>query len=207
MRGERPFVMTNLKKSEGLERIIGPSRRRGVLRRRGPRQAEAIRERRWPLTLSLTLLVLGIQTCQFRALRDAGAPESRTTVAGYGFRPAPSKSAVRLKYIADRNHPASRNDGLLDAAERQNFPNFPGTKSPRGDQHPPALASTALPAAFSLRLNLLRQTRVRPDHRSFNIRVWSGFDFASVCCLLPSVVASADESRCFRCSPAPHSAG
>jgi urease accessory protein len=23
MRGERPFVMTNLKKSEGLERIIG----------------------------------------------------------------------------------------------------------------------------------------------------------------------------------------
>jgi urease accessory protein len=32
MRGERPFVMTNLKKSEGLERIIGFIEAKGGLR-------------------------------------------------------------------------------------------------------------------------------------------------------------------------------
>jgi urease accessory protein len=33
MRGERPFVMTNLKKSEGLDRIIGFIESKGGLRR------------------------------------------------------------------------------------------------------------------------------------------------------------------------------
>ena len=32
MRGERPFVMTNLKKSEGLDRIIGFIETKGGLR-------------------------------------------------------------------------------------------------------------------------------------------------------------------------------
>jgi len=32
MRGERPFVMTNLKKSQGLDRIIGFIERKGGLR-------------------------------------------------------------------------------------------------------------------------------------------------------------------------------
>ena len=32
MRGERPFVMTNLRKSEGLERIIGFIEAKGGLR-------------------------------------------------------------------------------------------------------------------------------------------------------------------------------
>jgi urease accessory protein len=32
MRGERPFVMTNLKKSDGLERIIGFIEAKGGLR-------------------------------------------------------------------------------------------------------------------------------------------------------------------------------
>jgi len=32
MRGERPFVMTNLKKSEGLDRIIGFIEAKGGLR-------------------------------------------------------------------------------------------------------------------------------------------------------------------------------
>jgi urease accessory protein len=46
MRGERPFVMTNLKKSEGLERIIGFIEAKGGLKGGlaggvGPAQAKA----------------------------------------------------------------------------------------------------------------------------------------------------------------------
>lgn len=41
MRGERPFVMTNLKKSEGLERIIGFIEAKAAsARRRRPKPAE-----------------------------------------------------------------------------------------------------------------------------------------------------------------------
>jgi urease accessory protein len=44
MRGERPFVMTNLKKSEGLDRIIGFIEAKGGLVPVGPAgRAEAIR--------------------------------------------------------------------------------------------------------------------------------------------------------------------
>jgi len=39
MRGERPFVMTNLKKSEGLERIIGFIEAKGGLRPRAAARA------------------------------------------------------------------------------------------------------------------------------------------------------------------------
>jgi urease accessory protein len=35
MRGERPFVMTNLKKSEGLDRIVGFIEAKGGLQRAG----------------------------------------------------------------------------------------------------------------------------------------------------------------------------
>jgi urease accessory protein len=44
MRGMRPFVMTNLRKSEGLERIISFIEAKGGLRaRRGPKRAESTR--------------------------------------------------------------------------------------------------------------------------------------------------------------------
>ena len=53
MRGERPFVMTNLRKSEGLDRIIGFIEAKGGLRagRVGPRRAKpnSLTFAKWPV--------------------------------------------------------------------------------------------------------------------------------------------------------------